>query len=206
MSRVDLILHKVLKNLNDEGARDHTPAEILDQMNEAEREIARRGLGLKMYRVLTLKAGTESYPVGEPLFKIAELIEPPEWKVRLTICDSLQQWAKSKRLLTIATEQPLFAFVWNHRLIFNPAPNATAKLEVFGYSLPVEPMVEGGDPQVEDDWDPCIEWYATAQFQDGPNKYIGLFEMKIRQRKDENQHEHLGGVQRTEHSSEDIGF
>jgi len=209
MSRVDSMISVVLRQVQDEGARNVSPQEILEVLNRTERDVCRRGLALRADATLTTGPGKDTYPVASNLYRLANIQEPTAWTSRVECLHDLNRFIEVSRETNEST-QPLYAIIWNKVLRLFPAPSDAQKLILYAFALPDEDMVAGGDPQVDYAWDEILEIGAIHRLLLGRPNYNGnlglTYVSMINAQRNEEWKEGFHGVKRVAHSSDDIGF
>ncbi len=205
MSRVDILLQRALRRLNDEGQHDIHKEDVLAEMNQAQTDLCTDFLAYKVQLTLTMTAAQTRYPLDATIYKVKEFVEPSTWKHRLTLIHDSSKWAEIARNTHLPTSQPLYGFTWNRILNLWQAPPTTGEvLQVFAYALPTADFNIGGDPEINSMWDQALLYGTLAQIVDGiwDTKYQEEASTKAQQ----NIKESINGPLKIHDSSDRLGF
>ena len=171
MNRTEVIIGKIVRRLKALKV-DPFPRtdELIALINDAQLEVAQRGLAIKSEIDFLTEAGEGVYDLGVKIFRIRKFIEPTSWKIPLQIFNNEDEWSsfvRSNSLESVAA-QPLGVFVWNNRLKLFPVPTVTGdEVEVLAYLLPSRLIKESVEPEVDLTWDGCLEYSVLDQILGG---------------------------------------
>jgi hypothetical protein len=182
--RTNLIVNRILRRIKQdtEANVEADAAVILDELNEVQKEVARRALAMKSEIRLTLEKGTERYDTESAIYKIAYMAVYSKDGSRLSepeFCQSPEEYADAKEDASVqACGNPVKVLIWDRYLRLTPTPATTGDvLLIHGHILPANALSMDKDPELGSQWDRVLEFGVLANILGGD--WVTMFEAKL---------------------------
>lgn len=175
--RVLRILKRIKRNLGD-LADKYLDQEILDEMQEAQKTIIVEARCLEQLISISSQKGEKYYEL-----KFVSLIKCVKY-------DEKELELKSGREFELISSEighssiPLIAAYLNDTLMLCPPPQESDKeIKVLAFlSNSSKPIARNYDPEIPENFDKAIEYFATAQFLQAPEKfnYLQMYQVELK--------------------------
>jgi hypothetical protein len=217
MARWDNIVQDVVENLGDEGIRDVNRDRIVAEADKVQVDIARDALAIQSGTTINTIAAQSDYAIDALWYRIAQIFKPSAWKHDIEIVWDKQRWKQIVNNAQFPATQPFAATVWNKSLILWPAPADVQTFTIWFYSRPTAAAALGADPDLEEQWDDCLNYGITArmfrkqlarhkEFQGIYTLYDGLFKAELSKQSSKELKRMVLGPHKVAHSSDNLGF
>jgi hypothetical protein len=214
--RCDAIVQRIRYQMKIAKMEVPNPAVILDAMDQAQKDMCQRGLALKHEMEIYLEKDVDLYDLGVKIFQPDSFIYPPAWrsfpdwcyrdgKYDIEVITDLQRWNIINTKVLPSTSHPIAVMVWNERLRFYPSPKVTGeKLYAWLYLNPSQPLQLGNDPDVNENWDTCLQ-FGGLRYLSVPT-FNDQYESELSRMGFQQSKEIIGGVHKMENFTDGIGF
>ena len=164
MSRIDTIVERVLDIVSDAGGRKMRPGRVLQELQQIQRDVARRTQCIEREDTIELRLDTATYVIPGGIYKITLILPPSDWTNTIQVVQNEKEWLKIIRDTSI-TGLPKFAFVWHDKFRIHPAAGAEQagdEITLWNYGGPTKKPVEGGNPETPEEYDDALTFGTAA--------------------------------------------
>lgn len=206
MARTDVIRQKIQNALADTAGKTVSPQDILAQMDSVQYELAQESLAIERDFEFETEAGEAIYDLGLKIYKIDTLIPPASWVKPIEIVTSNEDWKRYSRDPVVTSwPYPIYAFVFDEKLRFLPAPKTTGDLvQIMLYLYPAKTLALATDPETHPRFDLALEYGTLARFR--PSEYKDRYDEEVGKQKARQLNPTAGGIIRHQHYTDKTGF
>lgn len=171
MTTAQTIIDRVFDQVDDSNTGFYTTARVLDWINEAQRNIARRTEAFQKQDTVAVTSGTQEYTLPTDIIRLH--------RVEYQITGQTQNYVLLPReynamdevsysaLRSMQSDKPYTYTLWGYppalKIILFPTPSTSGTLTVFYYALPTDVTTTGSTVFVPSGWEDLVVDYVEMK-------------------------------------------